>query len=281
MDGRGPAEALASPAPLDSSTHHQSLVGGTNEPADFQQRRSSAELPVDALAPSLLEESTIRLRPPAPTLTPFYTIISDVTPSSSASDTYYPRVRYVFSDDDLDIISGALSTPPASQSRPVEPRHGPPSPAHRIGSGLHGRSILLDLAPAADGRGYTVAWASSLSPDWAVVGTRLQPLESVSASGVTDDDDGRTIVLNIEGLGLPIAAASSSDPSDYPRTSVTQDGRKVSSLRTDKAAPKVKDYGDLVRTFEMRMASLRSAVYNSEERRRLASMTGPKLPEEK
>ena len=282
MDGQGPAAGIASRAPLDSSTHHQILVGDMNESAGIRQRRTSAELPVeDASVPGLPEESTIRPSPPAPTLTPFYTVISDVTPPSSATDTYYPRVRYVFSDDDPDIISGALSFHHASQGRPVEPGHGPSNSAPQSGSGSHSRSILLDLAPAADGRGYTVAWASSLSPDWAVVGTRLQPLEPVSASDVIDDDGGRTVVLNIEGLGIPIAAPSSIDPPDHRKTSVTQDGRKVSSLRIDKAVPKVKDYADLVRTFEMRMALLRSAVHNSEERRRLTPTMEPKLPGEK
>lgn len=267
MDDIRAEPGLASPTSRGYPSH-PSPSGDISSSAHIEQRHPPANDTEPTATPSLPEESTIRPSAPGPTLTPFYTVISDVTPSSPSANTYYPRVRYVFSDDDPDIISGALSSYPEPAAQKPETPIAHPGSAPSAGSrSSNNRSILLDLAPAADGRGYDVAWASSLAADWAVVGTRLHPLDSASNSGIINDEGGRSIVLDIEGLSIPAATTSSEDMPERQRAFVAQDGRKVASRGND--------YDDLVRSFEMRMALLKSAVQNSEERRRSGSALEP------
>ncbi|ROV91515.1 hypothetical protein VMCG_09437 [Cytospora schulzeri] len=198
---------------------------------------------------------------PPPPFQPLFTLVTD----STTRATHHPRVHYIFSDDDPDILTEALaqhgsqgqnpSTSPSGSGTTLEARERPrqlsststPTPSNE-------RVIVLDLVPKTNntthsgeygaatntaaatgagggGGGYEVAWASSLSSDWAVVSANISPMaDDINASSTggggggaannntTDPDDEnpqQQLILRIEGLGLD-AVPLSSAPSHTP-----------------------------------------------------------------
>lgn len=106
---------------------------------------------------------------------------------SNRTTTHYPTVHYVFDDDDPDILAEAL----AQQHR-----------AH-MGGSYHSPSecaILVDVVPSPSKQaGFEVACTSSLSPDWAVVDTRISRME-VAAGTLHGGHSAGSLVLEIEGV---------------------------------------------------------------------------------
>ncbi|KAF4507499.1 hypothetical protein G6O67_003991 [Ophiocordyceps sinensis] len=93
--------------------------------------------------------------PPPPPFEPLFTLLTNTT----THGTIHPRVQYIFSDDDPSV----LSAPPGPAAAAAGPDAGPHRP------------VLVDLAPSPDGSSWTVAWASSLSPEFALTASRLEP----------------------------------------------------------------------------------------------------------
>ncbi|KAI1748372.1 hypothetical protein F4782DRAFT_360658 [Xylaria castorea] len=229
------------------------------DPAD--NRPSTADHPLDAERP----------RTP-PLFAPVFTLVNN----ASTRTTHHPHVRYIFNDDDPDILTQALAecehtNTDQSDSDPV----------------LTNRAMILDLAPNDDG-GYSVAWASSLSPSWAVLDAQLSQISppssdaghsSGSGAGDTGNDKNNRpdrLMLRIEGVETSAPSSSSelriSDEASRQRPG--SGSGSGSGQRERERAGEGDDYANTLDEFEKRMATLRKVVSASEDRRKkLASQT--------
>lgn len=94
--------------------------------------------------------------------------------NNSTNTTIHPHVQYIFSDDDTSALHAASSD---------EPAHRP---------------IIVDLEPNDTNDGWTVAWASSLSSDFAVTSATLSKPQQNPSDGDADGTNG-TLMLRLEG----------------------------------------------------------------------------------
>ncbi|KAK8104145.1 uncharacterized protein PG998_011178 [Apiospora kogelbergensis] len=192
---------------------------------------------------------------PSPPFAPIYTLVTN----TSTRSTHHPHVHYIFNDDDPDILSQALAH---QHERNVDESTSDPQ--------SHGRTVLLDVEPDADG-GYKVSWASSLSPSWAVVDAQLSriapPSEAAGAdtSGSADNPQkSDRLMLRIDG----IEAASAGTESELRLSNRSGQGSgSGSSLGSSQRDRDNESYSTLVDEFERRMVMLRKMVDSSEERR--------------
>ncbi|KAL6863111.1 hypothetical protein ACO1O0_003355 [Amphichorda felina] len=92
---------------------------------------------------------------------PFEPLFALLT-NTSTNTTIHPRVHYLFSDDDPAILTSAAAAAAAAASSPS------------TSGGNPDRALIVDLAPRPGGPGWDVAWASSLTPEFAVTGAQLQ-----------------------------------------------------------------------------------------------------------
>ncbi|KAI0107337.1 hypothetical protein F4776DRAFT_668298 [Hypoxylon sp. NC0597] len=194
-----------------------------------------------------------------PPFAPIFTLVNN----TSTRTTHHPHVRYIFSDDDPDILTQALAeldpSIDESTSDPALRRH---------------RAMILDLAPDPRG-GYNVAWASSLSPSWAVLDAHLSHISPPSSDGESNNgneggDTGRAdrLMLRIDGIessALGSEGESSGEPSRQGSGVASGSG----SGQHDRDRGEAEDYTNIVDKFERRMATLRKLVDAGEERRRM------------
>ncbi|KUI55754.1 hypothetical protein VP1G_03176 [Cytospora mali] len=275
---------------------------------------------------------------------PLFTLVTD----STTRATHHPRVHYIFSDDDPDILTEALAqhsyqqsasaiSPSGSGTAPEErerPRQSPTTSATIPPS--NERVIVLDLVPrttstippdeynsasatatatatGGGGSGYEVAWASSLSSDWAVVSARISPMaddinSSTAGANITsgpdDENPQQQLILRIEGLGLdavPPSSGSSHTPGTRTRKSSTATatgtaagagGRRSSlderDLRMSGSSGAAaqgqekgkEDYASIIDEFDKRMGVLRRVVDAGLERQRKLTVDEEHLGQE-
>ncbi|KAI0534700.1 hypothetical protein GGR58DRAFT_46063 [Xylaria digitata] len=223
------------------------------DPAD--NRPSTADHPPDVQ----------RLRTPPP-FEPVFTLVN----SATTRTTHHPYVRYIFSDDDPDILTQAL----AECERTYADESGSePAPANR--------AILLDLASNDDGH-YSVSWASSLSPSWAVLNAQLSQISPSSSdaghgsgSGDTGTDNSNRpnrLMLRIEGVETSPPGSSSelrlSNETNQQRSGSASGSGSGSGQRERERAGDTDDYASMLDEFDKRMATLRNVVNASENRRK-------------
>ena len=242
------------------------------QPPAATERGPSASHSPDAI------EQQHQQGPLPPQFQPLFTLVTD----STTRATHHPRVHYVFSDDDPDILTEALAqrhSSLTSAEHEPSPMHGssgsgaPPDPAQE-------RAIVLDLVPKEDGSaGYEVAWASSLSADWAVTSAQVSRMEddTPAAPGAQDDGAGSAnLMLRIEGVGIEGGSGASSASRQRGGKGAsplaTGDGGELqlstaSGTRSRQAAVE-EDYGLLIDEFEKRMGVLRKVVSAGEDRQR-------------
>ncbi|KAI8278000.1 hypothetical protein K4K59_009319, partial [Colletotrichum sp. SAR11_240] len=118
----------------------------TDTDADPQQQQQPAE----DHPPSDAHPATPKLDPAG-----FFTLVSN----ASTNTTHHPTVRYIFADDDPDVLTSALAAQHAANQASSSSSSAAAAPSNR--------AILLDVVPGEDGR-WTVASAASLSADFAV-----------------------------------------------------------------------------------------------------------------
>ncbi|KAK5630568.1 hypothetical protein RRF57_006283 [Xylaria bambusicola] len=147
---------------------------------------------------------TQRPRTPPP-FAPIFTLVNN----ASTRTTHHPHVRYIFSDDDPEVLTQALA----------ECEH---SYADDSGSGSvpTNRAMILDLATNDDGV-YNVSWASSISPSWAVLNAQLSQISPASSdagqgsgNGTGDTGTDNTsrpdrLMLRIEGIEMSAPSSPS------------------------------------------------------------------------
>lgn len=110
----------------------------------------------------------------------FFTMIED----PETGEHHHPTVRYLFSDDDPEILTSAvLDTLDRARDNPH---------ANQQSSEARERCVIVDIA--ADGK--TVASASSMSADWQALKTRITQAPSWGEDNNTAD---RGLMLKISG----------------------------------------------------------------------------------
>ncbi|KAI1334065.1 hypothetical protein F5Y15DRAFT_315525 [Xylariaceae sp. FL0016] len=201
----------------------------------------------------------------SPNNPPPFSSVFALVKNASTGTTHHPHVRYIFSDDDPDVLTQAL----AEHDTSLDQSGSDPT--------LANRAMMLDLQSSADG-GFSVAWSSSLSPSWAVVDaqlTRISPPSSEAGNGnnngTGEGSNSRAdrLMLKIEGmdsraLGSEAELRSGSlGRSGNGSTSGSGSGHKDRDRSVE-----VDDYADITDDFERRMATLRKVMNASEERRR-------------
>lgn len=207
----------------DRESSPRSLPDPRRDEQDPEQATSTA---APAAAPA--EDPTPAAATPA--FEPLFTLLTNTTTNT----TIHPRVHYLFSDDDPSILSA-----PAT-----------PDPSHR--------ALVVDLAHDAAGGtgtgGWSVAWASSLSPDFAVAES------SISVVQQGDRDDG-SVMLKIDGVERePVNAR--------PANSGEGGGGGGSPSNSGGSGTVGKeDVDSLVDDFRRRMGVLRRVVGQGDKRR--------------
>ncbi|KAI0853340.1 hypothetical protein F5Y00DRAFT_99548 [Daldinia vernicosa] len=189
---------------------------------------------------------------------PIFTLVNN----ASTRTTHHPHVRYIFSDDDPDILTQAL----AELDVGVDGTASDPASSNR--------AMVLDLAPDPTG-GYSVAWASSLSPSWAVLDAQLSQIAAPSSDAESNSGNGGgdgssrpgRLMLKIEGIesnSLGSEGGLSGEASRHGSGSGSGSG----SGQHDRGRGEIEDYTNLVDKFDRQMTTLRKIVDASEERQR-------------
>ncbi|KAI1163179.1 hypothetical protein F5B18DRAFT_328590 [Nemania serpens] len=221
--------------------------------ADHQP--STAYHPLDAERP----------RTPPP-FAPVFTLVNN----ASTRATHHPHVRYIFSDDDPDILTHALAE---CEHAYVDELGSDSAPANR--------AMILDLAPN-DGGGYSVAWASSLSPSWAVLDAQLSQISPPSSdaghgSGSGPGDTGTNNNNRPERLMLRVEGVETSAPNSLSELRISDEANRQrsssasgsgSGQRERERPGEGDDYTSTLDEFEKRMITLRKVVNASEDRRK-------------
>lgn len=197
-------------------------------------------------------DSTSRAQPLSAQMKAFYTVVYDSSPSTFP-EVYYPRVRYVFDDDDPELLSCALS----AQHRLLGEENAE--------EGGRSRAILLDFSNI-DGGNYEVTRASSLSADWIVTDTRLSHMDATPSGANIESQGDEPWMLVIEGVDMLATVDShtrhaSADLSSKPAHRHTSFGKEKSDVPRE-------DYISLIRSFNIRMGLLRHLIHNSDDGQR-------------
>ncbi|KAH9230201.1 hypothetical protein K456DRAFT_1727861 [Colletotrichum gloeosporioides 23] len=244
-DQQHPAPAAPGAASLSSSQTQktadakpapavETVVTDTDaDPQQQQQQPAENHQPSDA--------------PATPKLDPagFFTLVSN----ASTNTTHHPTVRYIFADDDPDVLTFALAAQHAANQASSSS-----SSAAAAGAPTNNRAILLDVVPGEDGR-WTVASAASLSADFAVTQASIERQEG--------EKEGGGMVLKIDGVesegsgGAGGADKAESLPSS--NSAVAKSGGE--------------EYGPLLEDFERKMSVLRKVVKAGEGRAEKARET--------
>lgn len=205
---------------------------------------------------------------------PFQSLFTLVTDGSGA--THHPHVHYIFEDDDPDLLTDVLAQYNAHHHhQPDAASSGSKSSTPAL---LNDRAIVLDLVTKlpsttnsssdvvpGGANGYQVAWASSLSADWAVVSAALAPMngavDTSAAAATPSSSSSERLMLRIEGVDLGGGAGHHA-----ASHSSTRDVSSGSSGGGGGGAHHQEDYNALVHEFDSRMAVLRKVVDAGAER---------------
>lgn len=187
----------------------------------------------DAAAPSSSSDHM-------PPFEPIFTLLTNTTTNT----TVHPRVHYLFSDDDASAVLTAPQTDP-----------------------LH-RALVVDLAPPANPSGkWTVSWASSLTPDFAVTASQLSLQQHGSGSGTNEGDEGEnneaassSVMLRVEGVEREAVPADTKPTNANLRGSSSSGGSAAGIIGRE-------DVDQLTEEFKRRMGVLKKVVDEGERRR--------------
>lgn len=181
-------------------------AGAANEVSTSSQHRSDH---VDELAA------------PSHPFEPLFTLLAN----STTNTTIHPRIHYLFSDDDPSILAHA--------SAADDPSHRP---------------IVVDLAPAPsnDSSRWSISWASSLSPDFAVTSSQV----AIQHAEGDSEADGGALMLRLEGVER--------EPVEFIPDSLPASGSGALGRE---------DVEGMVEDFRRRMGTLRKVVDEGAKRR--------------
>ncbi|KAL2114954.1 hypothetical protein VTJ04DRAFT_10617 [Mycothermus thermophilus] len=250
-----------------SSLRHDAISGHPAPPASTTTY--SPPNPVPEGAPPIADDDggvPIHSSPPPPPFSPIFTLISSTSQSTNKQTIHYPTVHYIFADDDPEYLSAALAHHHGSAQAVGDETETNNPDIQAGGSGSRtppDRGVLLEVEPTADGSGYEVVWASSLTPDWAATSARLTRSGETSG-GLAAGGLGGNLVLKIDGVSLdhpPPRPQGKAAAEAEMQASGTVSGRQQS-------APTADEYPELLKEFERRMTTLRKVVEAGAARQR-------------
>lgn len=166
---------------------------------------------------------------PMPAFEPVFPLLTH----NSTNTTIHPHVQYIFSDDDTTALDTASSD---------DPTH---------------RSIIVDLEPNEKNDGWQVAWASSLSSDFAVTSATLAKPQQ-NAGDVDADGTNGTLMLRLEG-----ATREPIESRFDPDSSQPSSGSASGAIGRDEVETLADD-------FRRRMGAMRTVVDAGQHRRAVA-----------
>jgi hypothetical protein len=219
-----------------SSPRPASLMGKAAAPTAAAPTAEAPDDSTTAAGASTVRPSHPPKEPPPPLFSPLFTLVNN----STIHSTHHPRVHYIFSDDDPEVLSRALAQHQSDE-------------ASELAGANKDRAVVLDLAPTAEG-GWEVAWASSLSSDWAVVDARVSRMEEGDEGNrlpAADNTDGG-LMLKIEGVEKEAASVP-------PEIDLPSSGSGTQVVGRE-------DYNQLLGEFEKRMGVIRRVVAAGEIR---------------
>lgn len=218
---------------------------------------SRPHTPHAAGAAARVEESARGASPPP--FTPVFALLSSTSHATNRQTVHHPTVHYIFADDDPEMLTAAL----ARHHRGSGGVYADDDEGVGVASTTLDRGVLLDMEPTADGSGYEVAWASSLTPDWAATSATISRSEGGlggAAPGLASQ-----LVLKIEGVSLEQLPSRPPGKTPTPEAEMHSSGGSTGKGRT---APAAEDYADLLQDFEKRMSTLRKVVEAGAARQR-------------
>ncbi|KAK2601661.1 hypothetical protein QQS21_004812 [Conoideocrella luteorostrata] len=215
----------ASPAPASIPAPDAAGSSSIHEPAvgAEQQAASSIQHTDESSAPSY-----------PPPFEPFFTLLTNTTTGS----TIHPRVQYLFSDDDTSILANNPDR---------DPDH---------------RALVVDLAPAPDNTSWSVSWASSLSPDFALTSSH------VAVQHDDNNNDDKSTMLRLEGVERDAVESSRGGSRGGSRPASLPSSASGAALGTPGAPGRV-DLDSLAEEFKRRLGVLKKVVGESEKRRQI------------
>ncbi|KAJ4418048.1 hypothetical protein N0V82_005802 [Gnomoniopsis sp. IMI 355080] len=212
-----------------------------------------------------------------PPFQPLFTLVTD----STTGATHHAHVHYIFSDDEPDLLTDALgqyNTQHQQQQQQQTTTASSGSSSAKPAPPTTDRAILLDLVPKPSAGepssssstsvapAYDVAWASSLSADWAVVSAKVTPMSAddndtadMTATPARGADG--ALMLRIEGVEL----ARPPRPRAL-RSKASLELSSGSSSGVGQSAAQQEDYGAIVDEFDKRMVVLRKVIEAGRER---------------
>ncbi|KAL2268186.1 hypothetical protein VTJ83DRAFT_3032 [Remersonia thermophila] len=267
-----------STAPPTSPRPQPSVVAARGSRSSLRQDQIPEHYPVAHSPPHSLDETGgvplvpdgggLPVQPsPPPPFSPIFTLIASTSQATNKQTIHHPTVHYIFADDDPEILTAALAHHHGSAQHEEGDDHN-----ETQGSGTRtppDRGVLLDVEPTADGSGYEVVWASSLTPDWAATSARFSRTEAgTGADGFAAGALGSSLVLKIEGVSLEpssqrplLGKAAAASPETDMQSEGTVSGKQ-------QGAPTAEEYPELLREFERRMGTLRRVVEAGAARQR-------------
>ncbi|KAK0724729.1 hypothetical protein B0H67DRAFT_598219 [Lasiosphaeris hirsuta] len=203
-------------------------------------------------------------QPGQPVFAPLFALLTSSTPPSHRQTTHHPTLHYIFADDNPELLTAALARHHHSGA---ETEGGSNSERRNM---PRERAVILDLVRTANGAGLEVAWASSLSPDWAVVSARVSRMEGVDGAQPTSRGDSpAALMLTIEGVSVESSSAGSLTSAKAPTPEAELQSSGASGARQPQPLPAMEEYANLLSDFERRMAVLRQVVEAGGERQRV------------
>ncbi|KAJ4393724.1 hypothetical protein N0V93_002939 [Gnomoniopsis smithogilvyi] len=260
--------AQSSPAPAPAPDH---------QPIELEQSQQQPQQETTGV-----ESMNQQQQHPLPPFQPLFTLVTD----STTGATHHAHVHYIFSDDEPDLLTDALGQYSTQQQHTASSSSG--STSAKPASPTTNRAILLDLVPkppmgdpssssfaataATTAPAYDVAWASSLSADWAVVSAKVNPISAddndsadVAATPARGADG--ALMLRIEGVDL------SRPPRRAVRNKASVELSSGSSSGVGQPAQQ-EEYGAIVDEFDKRMAVLRKVLDAGRERQMKMAVEG-------
>ena len=203
---------------------------------------------------------------------PFFPLVTTSAHPSQHQTTHHPILHYVFADDDPDLLTEALAQHHHGGAHADVENEG--------GNNLRERAVVLDIIPADHGPGYEVAWASSLSPDWAVVSTSISRMGDANGALAAAHGDGHgALVLTVEGVSVE-PSLTMAPPAKTPSPEAELQSPGASGTRPLRSLHAAEEYSGLLSDFDKRMGVLRRVVEAGGDRKRLSTAQGAKFEEQ-
>ncbi|KAK4195258.1 hypothetical protein QBC40DRAFT_289350 [Triangularia verruculosa] len=185
---------------------------------------------------------------PQPAFSPPFALLTSTSHASCRQTIHHPAVRYIFADDDPEILTAELTQYHQTKQSGSDDSTGP---GHR--------AIIIDMEQREDDHGFEVAWASSLSPDWAVTSANMEKM----------DGSGGGLVLKVEGVSLEPPTSLSTGKTQAPEGADNMHSSGEGRTQSKQKQSSSDEYAALVQDFEKRMAVLRRVAEVGAEREKI------------